>query len=71
MEDLLAEKKNTFIQLQKTIDDCDTAKGNSEQFRKELADTKSLLNKRQNELQLLRGLYLHFPTASNFLKTVD
>ena len=42
------------------MDDCDTAKGNSEQFRKELADTKSLLNKRQNELQLLRGFVIKF-----------
>ena len=47
-----------FMELQKTMDDSDAAKGNSEQLQKEIADTKSLLNKRQNELQLLRGLLL-------------
>ena len=56
IEDLLAEKKSMFLQLQKTMDDSDAAKGNSEQLQREIADTKSLLNKRQNELQLLRGL---------------
>ncbi|XP_065059922.1 putative leucine-rich repeat-containing protein DDB_G0290503 [Rhopilema esculentum] len=68
LEDLLAEKKSSFLQLQKSMDDWDAAKIAAEQAQKDLVDTKSMLNKRQNELQLLRDNLLN---VTNEMKTVD
>ena len=56
MEDLLTEKKNSFLEFQKAIDDCDAAKSAADKAQKDLVDTRSMLNKRQTELQMLRGM---------------
>ena len=60
MEDLITEKKNSFFELQKTIDECDNAKATTLQAQKELMDTKSILKRRQTELHMLRGKRINY-----------
>eukprot|EP00794_Sanderia_malayensis_P010049 gene10049-11078_t len=68
MGDLITEKKNSFLELQRCIDDRDNAKSTNDQLQKELLDSKSVLKRRQKELDMLRD---NLMSVTNEMKTVD